>query len=96
VTPFWKNLVIYARIIVMEPDDGAFNHLLQLKMVNRQDYLVSYTGPIALGQEGREVRLRLQDVSCKEVIGCEEHPTIGPIGYRAWICDAEKATLLED
>ena len=96
MTPFWKNLVIYARIVVMEPDDGAFNHLLQLRMANGQDYLVSYTGPKSLGLEGREVRLDLQDVSCKEVIGCEEHPTLGPIGYRAWICDAEKATLLED
>lgn len=96
MTPFWKNLVIYARILVMEPDDGAFNHLLQLKMANHQDYLVSYTGTLPLGLEGREVKVLLQDVSCKEVIGCEEHPTIGPIEYRSWICDAENATLLED
>jgi hypothetical protein len=96
VTPFWKNLVIYARIVVMEPDSGVFNHLLQLKMPNHQDYLVSYTGPAPLGLEGHEVRLHLEDLSCKETIGCVEHPTIGPIGYRAWICDAEKATLLEN
>lgn len=93
---FLKKLVIYAKIIVVDYDDGAYNHLLQLRMPNQLDYLVSYTGPNYLGPEGVDALVVIRDLSCKQVIRCDEHPLIGPRGYRSWICDTENVTLLEN
>lgn len=94
--PFWKNIVLYATVLVAEPDQGEFNHLLKVHHRDGRDYLVSFTGPIKLGNEKQLVLLRLEDVECEEVIGCEENPYYGPKGYQAWICNANKATRLKE
>lgn len=91
--PFWKSIVIYVTILVSELDDGKVNHLLKMHLPNNKDYLGSYTGPVSLGVENSTVRVLLEDIECEEVIGCEEHPVLGPIGHRAWICNINKATL---
>jgi hypothetical protein len=95
MTPYWKSIIIYVTILVSEPDDGKVNHLLKMRLPNNKDYLGSYTGPFSLGAENSTVRVRLESVECEEVIGCEEHPVLGPIGYQAWICNIDKATLTE-
>lgn len=95
MTPYWKSIVIYVTILVSEPDGENVNHLLKMHLPNKKDYLGSYTGPLSLGRENSTIKVLLESVECEEVIGCEEHPTLGPLGHQAWICNINKAITME-
>lgn len=94
MVPFWKTVVVIATLEVSQPDAGEVNHLLRIVGMGGKHIHVSYTGLRSLGNEGETIRVRLIDVECEEGFGVEEHPIIGPKGYQAWICNAEKAERL--
>jgi len=94
MVPFWKSVVMLVTIEVAEPDGGEVNHLLKAHLPNHKHFSLSYTGKAALGKEGETVRVRLEGVECDAGFGVTEHPTLGPMGYDAWICNVEKAKRL--
>lgn len=83
---FVKALAL-VKILIMDHDPGQVNHLLEVRDDLHRDILISYSGKSELGQEGDFINIRWTG-NCHEVIGCEEMPS-GPVGHRAWVCDAD-------
>lgn len=94
MVPYWKAVVMMVTVTVAEPDSGQFNHLLRMHGSSGKEFHGSYTGAKKLGEEGETIKVLLEDVECEEGFSVAESIYVGPKGYRAWICNIDKAKRL--
>lgn len=89
IDPTWliPKVDLYARVEVIEPDAGQYNHLFTIHYHGRE-MLIAATGPAPVGQMGRKVWVTLHNVRCELVITYHEIAYTMVTG-QTWLCNGD-------
>lgn len=67
----------FARLDILEKDGKDYNHLLSFRYPGGKEMLLSWVGPVPLGDESTNMWVHIHDMECKPVSTSEL--TSGPI-----------------
>lgn len=82
----------FARVQIIENDNGNYRHLFSLRDNQNRDILLHWEGKSKLGDEDTRVWLHIHEMECSRVNTIDEIDTGGSLyqaSSRTWLCTAQ-------